>query len=129
MVTLVFSFVYDFFILHFENKIFNIMSDDAEDKALAKSMLIFWLVLSIPDALQMVIGSVLRSIGKEKIGLKLQFICMFVLAIPTAYTLAFLYDFGYTGLFIGFNIFASTSFISYVYVDCRVDWVKEARKI
>lgn len=88
-------------ILCFGNNFVDFFTTDEPVKKLAKESLTFLSMFCFFDAVQGVIGGILRGTGKQMIGAVANIIAFYVIGLPLAYYFCFKTSYGINGLMLG----------------------------
>lgn len=102
-------------------------SEDAREDSV--KMIYIYLVCIPADFMQIVMGSGLRAIGKEKAGFNILVGCIYGIGIPCAFLFCFKLGMGMWGLVWGTNIAFYMIFFLYSYVYARTSWTHQAYKV
>mmetsp|Transcript_19602 Transcript_19602/g.16745 ORF Transcript_19602/g.16745 Transcript_19602/m.16745 type:complete len:164 (+) Transcript_19602:1113-1604(+) len=127
--TFIFSILVVAVIEIFKDDVLNLVTSDPDLIDITKSLISIWVFYSMLDGIAMVIGSVLRSVGNEKVAMRVQFVSMYLIAIPLGFVLAFKFGFKSKGLLFGFTACSYLTFACYIFIILKLNWEKEAEKI
>lgn len=103
-------------------------SNDQDVVALVAAALPFAAGFQLSDSLNCVTGGILRGQGRQFIGSILNLVFYYVFAIPLAFTLAFTYQHGLEGLWIGLVLGLSCVAILQLYFVIATNWDNLIRK-
>ncbi|KAG2439264.1 hypothetical protein HXX76_004625 [Chlamydomonas incerta] len=105
---------------------------DGSDPALMghlRRMLVLVAALELFDGSQVVMTGVIQGAGKQRLGVLVNVVAFYVVAIPTALLLAFRLGWGVEGMYMGMLLGPAIQAVSYVYIIARLDWKAEARAV
>ena len=85
-------------------------------------------VFQLSDGLNCVAGGILRGCGEQRIGASVNFIGYYGLGIPLSLVLAFYYNLGLFGLWIGVSLAVVLVSFFEVLIILRLDWKAQAKK-
>jgi len=77
---------------------------------------------------QIVVSGILRAMKYQTIALGFVFISAWVVMIPCSYTLGFVFDLGFTGVWIGVPIGNFVLLASFLMIVSTADWEKLAEE-
>jgi MATE family multidrug resistance protein len=95
----------------FRNYLPYLFTSDLEVIKLAAGLLVVGAFFQIFDGVQVVLLGALRGISDVRIPMYMAFFSYIVVSLPISYLLAFVFDFGYTGVWVGFVFGLSTAAI------------------
>ena len=75
----------------------------------AAGLLVIGAIFQISDGVQVILLGALRGMADVRIPMFIAFFCYIVVSLPTSYLLAFVFNFGYSGVWIGFVFGLSTA--------------------
>jgi len=112
------------FLLTFRNVLPSVFTHDETIDELSSTLICVAAVFQIPDAINGAVQGVFRGSGRQNLGAKLNFVAYYGIGIPLASVLAFGFQTGVVGLWIGMT--AGLSFIATVgtVLVVRSDWVQ-----
>jgi len=104
-------------------------SSDEDVARLVTKLIPVSCVFMMGDAVQAVIGGILRGLGRQNLLLLLNILGYWMLALPAGCLLTFVADTGVFGLWWGFVIgIYSTSAIGIYFLTTKIDWDEEASR-
>ena len=103
--------IFAIFFLVFNHQLPRIYTSDAEVISTASSLLILAAVFQLSDGFQVVGSGILRGMQDVKVPSILAFASYWLVMVPLSYTLAFRFNMGVTGIWIGFVIGLSAAAI------------------
>ncbi len=104
LLTLLIELVFAVFFFSCHAILPKLYTDNAEVISIASSMLFFAAVFQISDGLQAVASGVLRGMQDVKYPAAIAFVSYWLVMIPSCYFLAFYFNYGLKGIWIGFII-------------------------
>lgn len=104
LLTIVIEVIFAVFFLCFSGVLPTLYTTNTEVMAIATSMLFFAAVFQISDGMQAVAAGALRGMQDVKYPAIIAFICYWLVMIPACYFLAFYFNLGLKGIWIGFII-------------------------
>ncbi|KAJ0398095.1 hypothetical protein P43SY_001185 [Pythium insidiosum] len=99
-------------VLVFRNRISALFVDDAQTVEAASLVLVLWAPFEVLEALNCVMQGVFRGAGLQDLAARTNAFAYFVVGIPVAYALAFPGHWGLQGLWVGFGLGVSASFLA-----------------
>ncbi|KAI9296158.1 MATE efflux family protein [Neoconidiobolus thromboides FSU 785] len=102
-------------------------NDDPEIVEIVANVLPVLAILQFGDVAAGVANGILRGMGRQDIGAKLNFSVFYFVAIPFGILLAFHFDFGLKGLWIGFASGSALIALISVGLTMMADWDQEVR--
>ena len=103
--------------LTFRHSLASLYTEDNAVIELAAKVLIVGSIYQINDCLSCATAGVLRGQGRQMIGGIVNLIGYYLIALPFAYTLAFIFQFGLLGLWFGMII--ALIFVSFTQTFCH----------
>ena len=69
----------------------------------------------------------LQGLGRQAVGFRINLVCFYVIALPSAGLFGFLLHWGVEGLYCGLILGAASQAAAYSYYTSSVDWEEEAQ--
>ncbi|KXZ52717.1 hypothetical protein GPECTOR_8g111 [Gonium pectorale] len=105
---------------------------DGSDPALMghlRRMLAIVAALELFDGSQVIMTGVIQGAGKQKLGVLVNVVAFYGVAIPAALVLAFWLRWGVEGMYTGMLLGPAIQATSYATIIMRLDWREEARRV
>lgn len=112
------------FLLVFRNVLPSIFTHDETIDELSSMLICVAAVFQIPDAINGAIQGVFRGSGRQNLGAKLNFVAYYMLGIPFGFVMAFAFNLGVVGLWLGMTVGLSFIAICGTVLVVRSDWAK-----
>jgi MATE family multidrug resistance protein len=126
MITLVMESFFAILFLSLRHVLPMLYTDDTEVISIASSMLVFAALFQISDGFQSVASGALRGVQDVTIPSIMAFVCYWIIMVPLSYLLAFKYQLGLQGIWIGFivglTLAAVTLLIRFRWVSKRIEF-------
>jgi len=90
--------------------------------------LFFMIPMQLMDGLNGVCQGIFRGMGRQKIGACVNVAAYYIIGLPLAYFLGFQLNWNIEGIWVGMTLGAISSFITYVILIRRTNWVVMAEK-
>jgi len=105
-----------------------LFSGDAEVVETVAGIMLFIACVAILDGIQGVLSGVARGCGWQELGAVINLGAFYGVGVPISVFLAFVFDFGGRGLFMGLICGLGTQTLVLLYVTLRTDWEKQVQK-
>lgn len=84
------------------------------------------ILLNFADGVQTVMSGVIQGLGRQMLGLKINVVAFYAIAIPIACLFGFTFKLDIEGLYTGLIFGASAQAVAFVIFSRRVNWPQEA---
>jgi len=129
LMALALSLVFSAMFMGFRHKWAYLFNEDPEVVELVASILPLVALFQVFDGVSAVSGGVLRAKGKQMTGALLNLSAYYIIGIPFGAWLAFNWDFGLDGLWIGLTVSLVYCAVFGTLLCVRTDWDHEVRKV
>ncbi|GIL46835.1 hypothetical protein Vafri_3721 [Volvox africanus] len=94
-----------------------------------RRMLVLVAALELFDGSQVVMTGVIQGAGKQRLGVMVNVLAFYVVAIPTALIFAFVLHWGVEGMYSGMLLGPFIQAVAYSAIILKLNWQDEARKV